>query len=1079
MATTTEGSGNFSFPEEEDRILRYWSSIRAFETSLELFKDRPRFTFYDGPPFATGLPHYGHILAGTIKDIVTRHACQQGFYVERRFGWDCHGLPVEYEIDKQLGITCRDDVMRLGIPAYNEACRGIVQRYTSQWEETVNRMGRWIEVKNCYKTMDLSFMESVWWVFKQLFQNGKVYRGFRVMPYSYACNTPLSNFEANSNYRDTNDPSVVVSFPLATDPNTSLLAWTTTPWTLPSNLALCVHPDFEYVRITNSATGKSFILMEKSICWVFPDFTGFQVTQRLKGSELRGLVYVPLFSFFSNIQSKGAFSVLADGYVTGEAGTGIVQMAPAFGEDDFRICITAGIVSVEDVPCPLDANCRFTDRVPPYKGMLVKQADKEIMKDIEAMGRLLYRGQITHSYPFCWRSDTPLIYRAVPSWFVKVQEIIPQLLSNNEKTYWVPETVGEKRFHNWLEGARDWNISRNRYWGTPLPIWASDDFEELICVGSIAELEKLTGVSGIRDLHRESIDHLVIPSSKGNGSLKRVDEVLDCWFESGSVPYAQKHFPFENEENFRASFPADFIGEGIDQTRGWFYTLFVLSTHLFNQQPFKNVIVNGLVLAADGKKMSKRLKNYPEPGLMFDRYGADALRLYLVNSPVVRGENLRFREDGVRAIVKDVFLPWHNASLFLFAQIALWESESKQKFLYEAGLSSNDKSANLMDRWILSASQNLISFVRAEMAAYRLYTITPRLVGFIEELTNWYIRFNRKRLKGDLGAEEAFLALQILFRVLFNLCLVVAPFCPFISESQYQELRKFFPAPDSKESVASVHFLLYPKDDLSVLNPAIERAFSRMRCIVEGTRRLREVNSIQLKTPLSELFVLVPDVEHKSDLEALYGYVQEELNVRTLCVTCDESDFGVTYRATPNFKILGQRLKGDLIRTQKAIEVLPPESLRTFLKDGQLEVLPGIVVRGDDLQVSRNQRDRGPGFVCSSAGDFLLALNTHVDQSLRREWLAREIVNRVQRLRKRLGLRPTDPIRVYCAASFDPESEFAFVFSEFQDFIQRALRAEFVVGLLPDGLSPFGSEECQLGDSTLVISISNLAPIKF
>jgi isoleucyl-tRNA synthetase len=580
-------------------VLEFWKEIDAFRTSVELSKGRPTFTFYDGPPFATGLPHYGHLLAGTIKDVVTRYAHSTGHYVERRNGWDTHGLPVENEIDKTLGIKGPSDVEAMGIATYNGHCRSIVMKYASEWERTINRMGRWIDFQNDYKTLDPTFMESVWWVFKQLFEKGQVYRGFRVMPYSLGCATVLSNFEANSNYKDVIDPAVVVSFPLVSDPKVSLLAWTTTPWTLPSNLALCVHPDFVYVKIKDGETGDIYILMENclNILYKDPKKAKFEILEKLKGSDLKGLEYQPLFDYYADRKGT-AFRVVVDTYVTNDSGTGIVHQAPAFGEDDYRVCTANKIISGEaDLPCPVDATGHFTTPVKDYEGMNIKEADKPIQKDLKQKGRLIRQSQISHSYPFCWRSQSPLIYKAVPSWFVRVTPIVEKLLKNNEQTYWVPEAIKEGRFHNWLANARDWNISRTRYWGTPIPLWVSDDYEEIVAIGSVEELHRLTGDTTITDLHRESIDHLTIPSQKGKGVLRRIPEVFDCWFESGSMPYAKIHYPFENKEEFESNFPADFIAEGIDQTRGWFYTLMVLSTHLFDKPAWKNLIVNGLVLA--------------------------------------------------------------------------------------------------------------------------------------------------------------------------------------------------------------------------------------------------------------------------------------------------------------------------------------------------------------------------------------------------------------------------------------------------------------------------------------------------
>jgi len=637
-------------------------------------------------------------------------------------------------------------VLEMGVANYNQECRSIVQRYTGEWEKTVTRLGRWIDFKNDYKTMDPSFMESVWWVFHTMFKKGLVYRGYKVMPYSTFCGTPLSNFEAGLNYKDVNDPAAVVSFPLLHDPSVSLLAWTTTPWTLPSNLALCVNPAFEYVKIIDKTRdNRVFILLEKRLNQLFPEVGKvdctverkaelYEIVDRYVGEQLVGWKYEPLFQYFSDSNPQ-AFRVISDNYVTEDSGTGIVHQAPAFGEDDYRVCLIHGIVSKgEDLPCPVDSNGRFTKDIHEFQGQLVKDADNDICLHLKNKGRLVLKENYFHSYPFCWRSETPLIYKAVPSWFVSVEKIKPQLLANNALTYWVPSFVQEKRFHNWLCDAKDWAISRNRFWGTPIPLWISDDLEEMISVGSVEELFELSGVR-VTDLHKEFIDHITIPSKQGRGLLHRVDEVFDCWFESGSMPYAQMHYPFENKDRFENGFPADFIAEGLDQTRGWFYTLTVIATALFDKPAFKNLIVNGLVLAADGKKMSKRLKNYPDPQIVLTKYGADALRLYLINSPVVRADVLKFQEEGVNEVVRGVLLPWFNTFRFFAQCVDRWEAIAGRPFIPDSTLSK--ASTNDVDVWILAASFGLVDYVHQEMKAYRLYTVVPRLVEFIDELTKW------------------------------------------------------------------------------------------------------------------------------------------------------------------------------------------------------------------------------------------------------------------------------------------------------------------------------------------------------
>uniref|UniRef100_A0A8C3LHM9 isoleucine--tRNA ligase n=1 Tax=Chrysolophus pictus TaxID=9089 RepID=A0A8C3LHM9_CHRPC len=1011
---------NISFPNEEEKILELWKKLNCFQECLKQSKNRPRFNFYDGPPFATGLPHYGHILAGTIKDIVTRFAHQSGFHVDRRFGWDCHGLPVVCVISlpTDMSVGFNSPVLL--------AYQSLLCCSYAGFVFNVTRLGRWIDFENDYKTLYPEFMESVWWVFKQLYDKGLVYRGVKVMPFSTACNTPLSNFESHQNYKDVQDPSVIVSFPLVEDASVSLVAWTTTPWTLPSNLALCVNPELQYVKLRDKATGKIYILMESRLIALYKSDSEYEILDRFPGIVLKGKKYKPLFEYFIQCKDKGAFTVLVDSYVKEEEGTGVVHQAPYFGA--VSMIYVSVTVPGFDV---LFAGCFFKD------------ADKNIIKLLKEKGRLVHSSTYKHSYPFCWRSDTPLIYKAVPSWFVRVEHMVEKLLENNAQCYWVPDFVREKRFGNWLKEARDWAISRNRYWGTPIPLWVSDDFEEVVCIGSMAELEELSGVK-VTDLHRESIDHLTIPSRCGKGVLHRVPEVFDCWFESGSI----------------------------DQTRGWFYTLLVLSTALFGRPPFKNVIVNGLVLASDGQKMSKRKKNYPDPMAIVNSYGADALRLYLINSPVVRAENLRFKEEGVRDILKDVFLPWYNAYRFLVQNVHILQHKDEgREFLYNEN--TVKESNNIMDKWILSFTQSLIQFFKAEMAAYRLYTVVPRLVKFVDILTNWYVRMNRRRLKGENGTEDCIMALETLFSVLFSMCRLMAPYTPFITELMYQNLKTLIdPASVQEKNTESIHYLMLPPVREDLIDRKIENAVSCLQSVIELGRVIRDRKTIPVKYPLKEVVVIHQDPEALENIRSLEKYILEELNVRQVTLSTNKDKYGVRLRAEPDHMVLGKRLKGAFKPVMAAIKELKSEQLEKFQETGTI-VVEGHELHGEDLRLMYTFDQVAGGsaqFEAHSDAQVLVLLDVTPDQSMVDEGVAREVINRIQKLRKKRNLVPTDEITVYYRSY--PEGDYLdTVIKEHTDFIFATIKAALKPYPVPTSKEVLIQETTQLKGSELEITL--------
>ncbi|CAD7925829.1 unnamed protein product [Amoebophrya sp. A120] len=1038
------------FPEEEEKVLKKWREIKAFAQCMEQSKDKPAYIFYDGPPFATGLPHYGHILAGTIKDVVCRYQHQNGKQVLRRWGWDCHGLPVENEIDKKLGIKERKDVYDMGIAAYNEQCRSIVQRYAQDWRKTVERYGRWIDMDNDYKTMDVNFMESIWWVFKQLFEKGSmVYRALRVMPYSFACQTALSNFEVSQNYKDVKDPSVIARFEVVDQADLTILAWTTTPWTLPSNLALCVHPTHTYFYVElppNAETNKTetIIVGKERFEWVLSEMNNFgyfgktkvakdscKIVKTVPGKELGGLRYKPLFDYArTKVNLDKAWSVFVDEYVGTEAGTMIVHQAPQHGDDDFRVCVNHGLINKQGDGMPMFVNDdgKFVDDVVDFKGLNAKvEADPLIKKNLKDRKLLAASSQIEHSYPHCWRSQTPLIYKAMPSWFVKVEEIREKLIKNNEQTRWVPTFVQEKRFHNWLAEARDWCISRSRFWGTPIPLWVSDDFEEVVCIGSVKELEEYAGRK-ITDIHRHFIDDIKIPSKKGKGMLKRIEEVFDCWFESGSMPYGQMHYPFENKELMEnGGFPAQFIAEGLDQTRGWFYTLMVLSTHLFDKPPFLNLICNGLILAEDGKKMSKSLKNYPDPLLMTEKYGADAVRMYMCNSPAVRAEPLRFKEAHVNDVVKDIFLPWYNAYRFLVMESYRLEGKTDSPFQPDFALLESTR--NLTDRWILAACNNLLRTVETEMDNYKLYAVVPLLAGFWEQLTNWYIRLNRQRMRGENGQEEAKTSLTVLYSVILDVTILFAPVTPFIADFIYENLQRALPENHPKKAEC-VHFVMRPRFNPRLINEEIEKSVKLMQNLIETARQLRARKKIGVKTPLKSMRVIVDD-EKEGDvaqLLELQEYIKDEVNVMELTVLPQKTATDVKVSLVANLKTKKastqkkcKKAKIEMKDVQAVLDTWGVKDIEQYQANNEQCEILGLMFDKNDLDIARDITVGQAGAKADLAFDYddnknLVLLDFTPDPELLQMAAGREVANHIQKLCKEANLRPHDVVDIFGVA---------------------------------------------------------------
>lgn len=1003
-----------NLPAMEQDLLTRWADRKIFEKSNDQRKSKKEFAFYDGPPFANGLPHYGHLLANTIKDIVPRYWVMRGFYVDRRFGWDCHGVPVEYEIEKRDNLKGSGAIKALGVGEFNERCRASVLHYAKEWQGTITRLGRWVDWNEQYRTMDRSYMESVWWVFSELHKRGYVYRSHKVVPYSWRITAVLSNFEANQNYKMAQDPSVYVRFKIK-DKNEYFLAWTTTPWTLISNLALAAGPDIDYVKVKHLEDGAVYWLAEARVDAVFKKPKSGQpvveVLEKVKGTALKGMRYEPLFNYFAD--HKNSFQVLVDDYVSTSDGTGMVHQAPAYGEDDFRICTAAGIEFVD----PIDDEGNFKDVIPEHKGVNFKEADKEIMRRLKADGKLIRQETIDHSYPFCERTDTPLMYRAIPAWYVSVEKFSDRLVANNKKINWVPGHLRDGRMGNWLENARDWAVSRNRFWGTPLPIWVCDKNDQHLEVfGDASKLEAKTKKQ-LPDLHKHFVDDLTFSCSECQGTMKRVSEVFDCWFESGSMPYAQLHYPFEHKDRLEEIFPADFIAEGLDQTRGWFYTLLVLSTALFDKPAFKNVVVNGIICDDTGKKMSKRHRNYTPPDDLLNKFGADAARIYMVNSPILRGEDLIFSDKGVIETIRAVLLPLWNAQSFLttYAEADGWKPSA------DLIAGKRPKSETEMDRWIVSRLHTLIGDVHKHMENYHLYAVVPEVLSFIDDLTNWYIRLNRRRFwgKGDEGSASKEMtadqrsAYETLYYVLLSFTKVFAPFAPFISERVFLNLTE-----GAANAPESVHLADIPMADASAVDHVLEEKMALTRKVTELGRSLRSKHQLKTRQPLASLLVITRNAADQKAINDGANIICDELNVKRIDFSTDEAKF-VKLGVKPNLKTLGKKLGSALNTVRQAFEELSKshDAVAAFLAEAESK--GSAKVAGHELQLEDLLIERGPKderLIATLAGVTVL-LDTKLTPELIHEGFAREMVNRIQTLRKDSGLNVSDRIKVKIDAS--------------------------------------------------------------
>ena len=1020
----TGGSQRFS--DMEQQVLRYWDLDQTFQASCNNRETSSEYVFYDGPPFANGLPHYGHLLTGYVKDIIPRYKTMRGYKVARVFGWDCHGLPAELEAEKQLGIKDKGQIEAMGLEKFNEYCAQSVLQYTEEWKAYVTRQARWVDFDNGYKTMDLDFMESVMWAFKTLYDNGLIYQGFRVLPYSWAEHTPLSNQETrlDDSYKMRQDPAVTVTMPLVDTPGHPLgaalagvnaLIWTTTPWTLPSNLAIAVNPNVTYA-VVRTADGKRYLLADNLVAGYAKELGDYEIEHTYVGQELAGLGYQPPYDFF--LDEPNAFRILVADYVTTEDGTGVVHQAPAFGEDDMLTCQQAGI----GVVIPVDMDGKFTSLVPPYEGMLVFDANKDIIRDLKAAGRILRHQTIEHSYPHSWRSGQPLIYMALPSWFVAVTKFRDRMVElNHDLIEWMPEHIRDGQFGKWLEGARDWNISRNRYWGSPIPVWVSDseEYPRVDVYGSLDELERDFGVRPT-SLHRPYIDELTRPNPDdptGKSTMRRVPEVLDCWFESGSMPFAQKHYPFENKEWFDDHSPADFIVEYSGQSRGWFYTLHVLATALFDRPAFKKVVAHGIVLGDDGLKMSKSKGNYPNVNEVFDRDGSDAMRWFLMSSPILRGGNLIVTEQGIREGVRQALLPMWNAYSFLKLYSAT-----------PARIATD--STDILDRYILAKLHNLVANVTDALDDTDIARACDEVRWFCDVLTNWYVRRSRQRFwEGDEAHPEAF---NTLYTVLEALTRVTAPLLPMLSEVIWRGLT----------GERSVHLADFPAADDFPADNDLVTAMDSMRGVCSATNSIRKAHKLRNRLPLPKLTVAMADSQQ---LATFADIIRSEVNVKELSLIDDVDSIG-TFEVVVNAKTAGPRLGKDVQKAIKAVKAGNYE--RT---DRGTVIADGVELQPDEFTERLVAADSTATAQIDGV-DGLVLLDTHVTEELEAEGWAADVIRGLQDARKLMDLEVSDRITVTLGVPAEKE-QWALRHADTIAGEVLATSLDIVVGDIPDGLS--------------------------
>lgn len=1036
MASTISQIPPENDPSKKESVtLAKWTENDISSMIDDLVKDGELFSFLEGPPFVSSSNlHFGHLLVSYIKSCFKNYSNMQGKNFKNMFGEDCHGLPIESLANKLLNLQTRKQVLEYGVDRYNAECKKLIQNFSGAWGKIYNRIGRIGDQKNQYKTLNTTYMESVWWTFKQLWDKGLVYKGFKIMPYSTGCTTPLSNFEASGDdiYKEVKDITVITKFKLV-DENAYMLAWTTTPWTLPSNYALCLHPNYLYAKVKDVQTGNIYYALEIQLNQIYgvtkkTKQLPYEILSTHKGSEFLGRRYEPLFPYYKGFNNN-IFQVVVDEYVQEDSGTGIVHIAPSFGDEDFKICLDRNIVTISEIGelCPIDDNGLYTSRVTDYAGQYVFDANLKIVIQLKTDGKVFKQEAYTHKYPFCWRTDTPLIYKAVHSFFIKASSLREKMVENNKKTTWIPENIGKVNFHNWLQNAKDWCVSRSRFFGTPLPIWVSDDGEEMVCVGSIDELMKLVGLNEKdrpTDLHLDSIQHIQIPSQKGKGMLKLEGSTLDCWFESGCAPYGQLHYPFENSDAFdNVDYLSDFVCEGVDQTRGWFYTLTVLATALFDKPAFKTVICSGLILAEDGKKFSKRLNNFVDPLKVLEKYGSDALRMYLVSSPASHAQSFEFRDEDIGNVTKR-YIMLFNAFKFFLEHVTYFE-KNKGKFNPDYYQKGN----YIMDTWILARVNSVIEQISTSMNKYEIFNVYPVVSVFIEDLNNWYIKLNRNRIRGRFTEEdEQHIALSVLYNVLYTFIEALTPFAPFMCDYMFEYLMKF-----RNDDTMSVLLKKYPVPDPKYKNEKIIESMKNLQTITGMVSNLRFSCNLNAKTPIKNVIIAHNDSTFLEDIRTLESYLKEEIGSLNIEYTSQEGL--IVYTVEPKNKEIGSYFKKEATVVKKLIKenekyILENKDEEQFkigdfiINQSMINIRPQLISNDSDMIKSKIENN------------IIVIANFTQDETTKKLHNKRLFIRAIQNMRKNSELKPWNKIYIYYQTE---DQKFIDMVKEFNDTLVHEL----------------------------------------